>query len=759
MVGINTNLSALNARQSLESNAVNQTNAMQQLSTGMRINSAKDDAAGLAIATKMTSNIKGVAVAVRNANDGISMAQTAESALGSVTNMLQRMRELAVQASNGTLTSSNRASIQLEVTQLTSEIDNISKTANFNGIKLFDGGVSAVSLQTNINAGDVVKMSIGAMNSNRLGAKGDTAVLSSMSIDATATNGNFTPKSANALNQGLSAGDLVINGISVGSSIATDDTLSAFDRDSSAVAKAAAINKVSSQTGVVATVGPTVALGQTMTIANSAGTAAGTFTINGVTTDVFTLKGKNTGEDRSIILAAINAISGATGVKAIDNGSDTTGVSLQADDGRNITVFTTAVTGSTYVAANSGVNANFVTTAAAAVLYSAISTVNTFTGTINLTSTTSSPITISTGNATTQDFSRTGFQLGTFAAGQASVSTLGRASTTVSTSAQSLAAGDLIINGTAIGASLSSDDGISYGGSSAGTKSASAIAIAAAINKSTAQTGVRAVANATVFQGSSWPSPAAIVTSTGGNLLINGVSIGITITANAKQSDIVSQVNAYSKQTGVVASDNGSGMTLTAADGRNIEIAFSGGSAALSAATLGLTGNTYMGSISEGNIVAGSVNSGTVYYGTVSLVSDKSFTVQQGFGTSAGANLKALGFQASIYGGTTSVSKLASVDMSTLDGANSALSIIDTALGQISDQRSNLGAVQNRLQSAVDNLTSSSTNLQAAQGRIQDTDYSTTTTQMSKSQIIAQAATAMLAQANQQPQMVLSLLK
>jgi len=122
MVGINTNVGALNARAALDANSVNQTNAMQQLSTGLRINSAKDDAAGLAIATKMNSNIRGVAVAVRNANDGISMAQTAESALGSVTNMLQRMRELAVQASNGTLTSQNRASMQLEVKQLANEI-------------------------------------------------------------------------------------------------------------------------------------------------------------------------------------------------------------------------------------------------------------------------------------------------------------------------------------------------------------------------------------------------------------------------------------------------------------------------------------------------------------------------------------------------------------------------------------------------------------------------------------------------------------
>ena len=121
--------------------------------------------------------------------------------------------------------------------------------------------------------------------------------------------------------------------------------------------------------------------------------------------------------------------------------------------------------------------------------------------------------------------------------------------------------------------------------------------------------------------------------------------------------------------------------------------------------------------------------------------------------------MKGLGIAEGTYGGSNNGTKIGSVDISTLAGANDALNAVDAALSQISDQRSNLGAIQNRLQAAVDNLTSSSTNLQAAQGRIQDTDYSVTTTQMSKSQIISQAATAMLAQANQQPQMVLSLLK
>ena len=232
MVGINTNVSALNARQSLDTNAVNQSQAMQQLSTGLRINSAKDDAAGLAIATKMNANIKGVAVAVRNANDGISMAQTAESSLGSVTNMLQRMRELAVSAANGTLTSSNRASMQLEVKQLASEIDNIGKTANFNGIKLFDGSAGSIALQTNINAGDVVKMGIGAMNSQTMGL-GSRSSLQSYGLQATGTSTSSLQKATaipGALAQGLSAGDLVINGVTIGSSVAADDVASANDQ-------------------------------------------------------------------------------------------------------------------------------------------------------------------------------------------------------------------------------------------------------------------------------------------------------------------------------------------------------------------------------------------------------------------------------------------------------------------------------------------------------------------------------------------------
>ena len=148
MIGINTNNSALAASAKISSNATEQTAVMQRLSTGVRVNSAKDDAAALAISTGLISQIKGMAVATRNVADGISLAQTAESALGNVVNMLQRMRELAVQSANGTLTTANRAAIQLEYDANINQINTVLGTTNFNGIKLFDGSASALSIQS-----------------------------------------------------------------------------------------------------------------------------------------------------------------------------------------------------------------------------------------------------------------------------------------------------------------------------------------------------------------------------------------------------------------------------------------------------------------------------------------------------------------------------------------------------------------------------------------------------------------------------------
>ncbi len=159
MAVINTNISAIKA-----SNASNSANkmlgtAMERLSTGKRINSAKDDAAGMAIATSMTASVRGMSQGIRNANDGISLAQTAEGALSEVTNMVQRVRELAVQSASGTYQdATDRAYMQTEVDELTAQIDQVITNTKFNGVQLFDGSTANVTVQTGANASDTVDL-------------------------------------------------------------------------------------------------------------------------------------------------------------------------------------------------------------------------------------------------------------------------------------------------------------------------------------------------------------------------------------------------------------------------------------------------------------------------------------------------------------------------------------------------------------------------------------------------------------------------
>ena len=151
---INTNVVSLNSQRNLGLSGGSLATSMQRLSSGLRVNSAKDDAAGLAIAERMNATTKGLAVAARNANDGISLAQTAEGALGKVGDMLQRMRELAVQSSNATNSADDRKALQAEVSQLTAEIDRVAKTTSFNGQKLLDGSFGGAVFQVGSNAGD-----------------------------------------------------------------------------------------------------------------------------------------------------------------------------------------------------------------------------------------------------------------------------------------------------------------------------------------------------------------------------------------------------------------------------------------------------------------------------------------------------------------------------------------------------------------------------------------------------------------------------
>ncbi len=168
MTYIGTNVAAIRSQNGINKATMNLNTAMERLSTGKRINSAKDDAAGLAIASRMTSQVRGLSAAMRNANDGISLAQTAEGAMGEVGNMLQRLRELSVQSANGTNSTSDRTAIQAEVTQLLGQVNEVAAKTTFNGTALVDGSATALSIQTGMNSGDTVTLAIAGVDTTDL---------------------------------------------------------------------------------------------------------------------------------------------------------------------------------------------------------------------------------------------------------------------------------------------------------------------------------------------------------------------------------------------------------------------------------------------------------------------------------------------------------------------------------------------------------------------------------------------------------------
>lgn len=329
MTILNTNISAIAAQNSLRTTSLNSTSAMERLSSGIRINSAKDDAAGLAISTRMTANIRGLNAAIRNANDGISLTQTAEGGLSSIGDNLQRIRELAVQSANTGNNDSDRAALNTEARQLVSEIDRIANNSQYNGIKLLDGSFQNQSLQVGAgnDTNDRIAISIGSAKVSALG------IGSNSSYSKTLTEGGNVPTTA------LVAGTLSINGAQIGASVT--DGVSYADAEGSAIAKAAAINAASGLTGVTAKVSKTTLTG----IAATATTllAAGSVIINGV--DIGEIGATSAPVDRGTqVAAAINSKSSQTGVTAtsVTSGADIGKVTLSAADGRNIVVKSTA---------------------------------------------------------------------------------------------------------------------------------------------------------------------------------------------------------------------------------------------------------------------------------------------------------------------------------------------------------------------------------------------------------------------------------
>jgi flagellin len=323
---INTNISALSAQSSLRRTAIDSSTSMERLSTGIRINSAKDDAAGLAISTRMTANIRGMAAAIRNSNDGISLTQTAEGSLSAIQNNLQRIRELAVQSANSGNSQSDRNSLNLEAQQMITEIDRVAANSAFNGSKLLDGSFKDKEFQVGAgnDSSDRIAISIGSAKAATLGTVGATSTSTASAALVNSTGA-------------LLAGDVAIKGFAISASVS--DGISYADANASAIAKANAVNASSALTGITAKAEANAKTSGTIT--GTTAVASGTLSVNGI--DIGGLEAvANATERTDQLVAAINAVSAQTGVTALNTANT---VVMAAADGRNITTQLSVSTG------------------------------------------------------------------------------------------------------------------------------------------------------------------------------------------------------------------------------------------------------------------------------------------------------------------------------------------------------------------------------------------------------------------------------
>ncbi len=732
---INTNVKALMAHASLQANERPLSVAMEQLSTGKRINSSRDDAAGMAIASWMNSEIRSLNQAVRNAGDAVSLLQTADGATSEISNMLQRMRELSVLSVNDTYNGVQRGFMDMEFQQLKKQIVQIANNTEWNGFPILNGS-------TGVPIGHQSKAS---------------------------GSGNFGTSLAEL--PAITATDMSINGIPIGIPSASDDTVTNWaagsdSRASSAIARAAAINAKTAMTGVRAIAQPTMLTGTAM----SAGTAvySGTLTLNGKSTTINTVI-NDTSSTRDQIVRAINAMTPDTGVIAKDTGQDVNGILLTATDGRNIKVTMTST--DVNFAAHTGLKAGIQT------------------GGIALTTQRDDSLKITSPSGY---ISRWGLSTGDFSAPTTRAMVLQRAVTSPNTTYTPLNAGDLVINGFAIRATVDGDDTVSVPKSGIGSidssdKRSSAIALAMAINDRQSQTNVAALAQGPLLQGVAM-SMANGTTS----FMINNTTASVTLnasqTAAQRLSAVLAAVNAGVDTHGVKASLNDlGGIDLTTVDGRNLSMQIGLG-AGMTNADLGLNADIPSSSVSPPGY--------KTYYGSVTLESRQPFTIAPGVnGYSSTSNFKALGFleghygyestgqlsfqvgarryqtinidmpdfgsQGGLTGLITADAQLSNpiVGIATPEAATQAIDLLDRVMKKVNESRATMGAVTNRLTHAMDNITNVSMNTSNSRSKIEDTDYSLASSELARAQIIQQAATAVLAQANASQQIVLKLLQ
>ena len=709
---INTNIPSLNAQRNLNTSQSALATSLQRLSSGLRINSAKDDAAGLAISDRMTSQIRGLNQAARNANDGVSLAQTAEGALSEVGTNLQRIRELAVQSANATNSASDRTSLNAEVQQLLSEIQRVATTSQFNGQNILDGTFTAAQFQVGANANQTITASTGNSQISAIGT---------YKAAATAVTG-----------ADLVGGDLYINSTAVGAAAGNAESI------------ATSINAVSTQTGVTAS-GSTSVTGSN-TLHKAVGILSGDLVINGV--NIGAVGGASTiAAQGSSIAAAINLKTTQTGVSAVANAT-TGALTLSSSTGKNIAITSGTDVGASRVEAASGLEVT-----------SATRYVNdlTFAGTAGVTT-----LTANTTIADTDTFTLQGV---TFAFG-AAASDPGAGSTTYNVAMKT---GTAATDGTAlrVAMQLAKTNGdlknVNITGatdtviitSTIGTSSTSPTAVTGAAGllhmaTNTQSVGAGPAMGATLSVGGQTFQflGAGGAITTAGNI---AVSIGATGVATATNfaTALSSQNSSTTAPNYVTGSRIGAAVTLTS------NLLGSAGLAEVNGNNTSVTGITGTNSATGTSGVTDD-NTGSTQStsrGTLTLNSASTFSLNGSSGTANGLTYSGL------TGGNVTLSSISTVDISTVAGANSAISLLDGALSQVATIRGSMGALQNRFMSVVSSLTASSENLSSARSRIQDADYAAETAALTRNQILQQAGVAMLAQANALPNTVLSLLK
>ncbi len=580
----------------------------------------------------------------------------------------------------------------------------------------------------------------------------------------------------------------VIDRISIPESEARNDRLSPPNNAAgSAIAIAAAINSKTADTGIAAVVNKNVMVGAPM---SGASVMEGNLVINGYSTPAIKTIYNNPRDTRAAVVEAINFISAQTGVVAINTGTDGEGIRLEAADGRNIEISYANLSGSaTDFAARTGVRAGVQA------------------GTYSLEARVETAIEIE--SIPGGDIGRARLTAGAYTENISALISTARSTVAGGASAaasiKTLGEGDLIINGVAIPGTTSLDDKKTNTQSLSSGSAGSALAIATTINSKSAETGVTATAMGATTQGTSIARGAATGTQ---SLFINGIEVKVDFSVGATTTDrlneVIQQINLKVGEHGTQASTSPNGtLTLTTVDGRNLSVWFD--STSLTAANFGL--GSAAGVTGAAGAGAAFTHADTVY-GRVSLSSEEPIDIKPGTNGFTG-NFSALGFQQGVFGGEVdqATSKMTPPNVGRLsfhvgasatqtihidfadygaggpitgditgdvalsetearvnridsgEAARAVLAKLDVALDKVNGNRAVMGAVMNRLDYIMDNLSNVSMNTEASRSQIEDADYAKASTEMARTQIMQQAATAVLAQANMDQQTVLKLLQ